>query len=60
MANGLISCVAYLAPPDDQAFLRIVHELYAKRDKFPEALDVALRLTDRELVLHNYRSAGDP
>ena len=58
--DWLISCVSYLAPPDDQAFLRIVHELYAQRSKFPEALAVALRLADRDLVHRDYQSAGDP
>lgn len=58
--DRLNSCVSYLAPPDDQAFLRIVHELYAQRSRFPEALAVALRLADRDLVLRDFQAAGDP
>ena len=63
LANKLIknlSCVAYLAPPDDQAFLRVVHELYIKHDKFPEALSISLRLADRDLILQDYQNAGNP
>lgn len=56
----MISCVAYLAPPDDQAFLRVVHELYIKHDKFPEALSISLRLADRDLILKDYQNAGNP
>ncbi|EJD06845.1 26S proteasome regulatory complex, non-ATPase subcomplex, Rpn1 subunit [Fomitiporia mediterranea MF3/22] len=56
----MLSCVAYLAPPDDQAFLRTVHELYIKHSKFPEALAVALRLWDQDLILHDYQNAGNP
>ncbi|KAL5504235.1 RPN1 [Sanghuangporus vaninii] len=56
----MLSCVAYLAPPDDQAFLRTVHDLYIQRGRFPEAMAVALRLWDRELISQNYQNAGNP
>ena len=54
------SCVAYLPTPDDQAFLRTVHELYIQRGKFPEAMAVALRLWDQDLVAQIYQNAGNP
>ncbi|KAL5525680.1 hypothetical protein ACEPAG_7016 [Sanghuangporus baumii] len=55
----MLSCVTYLAPPDDQAFLRTVHDLYIQRGRFPEAMAVALRLWDRELISQNYQNAGN-
>ncbi|KAH8117921.1 26S proteasome regulatory complex, non-ATPase subcomplex, Rpn1 subunit [Phellopilus nigrolimitatus] len=56
----MVSCVSFLPPPDDQIFLRTVHEIYIKHDKFPEALAIALRLADPELVLRDFQNAGNP
>ncbi|KAI5122903.1 hypothetical protein M0805_007581 [Coniferiporia weirii] len=56
----MVSCVYFLPPPDDQTFLRTVHELYLKHDKFPEALTIALRLADQELILQDFQNAGNP
>ena len=52
--------MAFLPPPDDIAFLRTVHELYLAHGKFPEALAIALRMGDQELILQDFKDAGNP
>lgn len=56
----LTSCVPFLLPPDDEAFLKTVHELYLKHNKFPEAMQVALRLGDQELIVQDFCNVGNP
>lgn len=44
------SCVNLLVPPDDVEFLRTAHTIYRKFDRFAEAMTLALRLGDRDLI----------
>ncbi|ORY31001.1 putative 26S proteasome regulatory subunit (proteasome non-ATPase subunit mts4) [Naematelia encephala] len=46
----MTSCVPLLVPPDDKAFLQTAAEIYAKHDRYPEALALAVRLNDANLV----------
>lgn len=53
-ANNYPSCVPLLVPPDDRAFLETAAEVYAKHDRYPEALALAVRLYDEDLVRKYY------
>lgn len=52
-------CVNLLPPQDDVSFLRTAHQIYEKRFKFPEALCVAIRLNDPELVRKDFNAPGN-
>ncbi|KAG8216544.1 armadillo-type protein [Butyriboletus roseoflavus] len=53
-------CVTLLPPPDDVAFLRAIHNIYLQFSKFPEALSVAVRLNDAELIRQDFNASGNP
>ncbi|KAF8551426.1 26S proteasome regulatory complex, non-ATPase subcomplex, Rpn1 subunit [Imleria badia] len=53
-------CVTLLPPPDDVAFLRAIHSIYLQFSKFPEALSVAVRLNDAELIRQDFNASGNP
>ncbi|KAJ8515874.1 hypothetical protein ONZ45_g6768 [Pleurotus djamor] len=56
----MIRCVNLLPPPDDISFLRTSHEIYVRHKKFPEALSLAIRLNDKDLVKDDFNAPGNP
>ncbi|CAD6975588.1 unnamed protein product [Tilletia controversa] len=52
----MVSCVPLLPPPDDVLFLRTAHDIYRKHDRFAEALALALRLNDAELIRADFEA----
>ncbi|PFH48077.1 hypothetical protein AMATHDRAFT_66236 [Amanita thiersii Skay4041] len=56
----MIRCVNLLPPPDDVAFLRTAHTIYVQYHKFPEALALAIRLGDPELIREDFNAPGNP
>ena len=54
------SCVPLLVPPDNVAFLQTAAEIYAKHDRYPEALALAVRLNDRTLIRRYYDAPQNP
>lgn len=50
----------FLPPPDDIAFLRTAHTIYVQHHKFPEALALAVRLGDPDLVREDFNAPGNP
>ncbi|KAF7303354.1 RPN1-RPN2-N domain-containing protein [Mycena indigotica] len=50
----LIGCVNLLPPPDDIAFLRTAHAIYARLNKFPEALG------DQDLIREDFNTPSNP
>ncbi|EJT99331.1 26S proteasome regulatory complex non-ATPase subcomplex Rpn1 subunit [Dacryopinax primogenitus] len=46
----MVSCVNLLIPPDDIAFLRTAHDIYFRQARFPDAMALAVRLNDANLV----------
>ncbi|CAK5272385.1 unnamed protein product [Mycena citricolor] len=56
----MVRCVNLLPPPDDISFLRTTHKIYVKFDKFPEALALAIRLGDPELVREDFNAPANP
>lgn len=55
----MIACVPLLPQPDDLAFLRTAHAVYVKHAKFPEALAIAIRLNDRELIKQDFEAPAN-
>ncbi|EGO03572.1 hypothetical protein SERLA73DRAFT_83636 [Serpula lacrymans var. lacrymans S7.3] len=56
----MVRCVGLLPPPDDAAFLRTAHQIYIQFSKFPEALSLAIRLNDQELIQQDYNAPSNP
>ncbi|KAK0552854.1 proteasome regulatory particle base subunit [Tilletia horrida] len=56
----MVSCVSLLPPPDDVLFVRTAHEIYRKHDRYPEALALALRLNDIELIRADFEAPQSP
>ncbi|KAJ7910625.1 armadillo-type protein [Mycena leptocephala] len=56
----MIRCVNLLPPPDDISFLRTAHTIYVQHHKFPEALALAIRLGDPDLIREDFNGAGNP
>ncbi|DBB00701.1 TPA: hypothetical protein ACH3X3_002371 [Trebouxia sp. C0006] len=55
----LVSCCAYLAEPDDTAVLRTAYDLYIKCSKYVDAMRIALRMNNHELILSTMTSCPD-
>lgn len=53
-------CVNLLPPPDDVAFLRTIHNVYLQFSKLPEALSIAMRLNDPDLIREDFNVSGNP
>ncbi|KAI0746883.1 armadillo-type protein [Daedaleopsis nitida] len=56
----MIRCVNLLPPPDDLSFLRTAHSIYAKNNKFPQALSLSIRLGDQELIRSDFNTPANP
>ncbi|KAF8999058.1 armadillo-type protein [Cyathus striatus] len=56
----MIRCVSLLPPPDDVSFLRTAHTIYVQHHKFPEALALAIRLGDPDLIREDFNAPGNP
>lgn len=54
------SCVPLLTAPDDVAFLETAAEIYAKHDRYPEALALAVKLNNRDLVRKYFAAPSNP
>ncbi|CAG8559320.1 8361_t:CDS:10 [Diversispora eburnea] len=55
----MASCVNLLVPPDDFLFLRTAHTIYRQHNKFTEAITLAIRLGDRDLIREDFDAAGE-
>lgn len=53
------SCVNYVTPPDDTAILKTAHTIYRKMDRLPQALQIAVRLNDMDLIKSDFDSCSD-
>ncbi|KAI0264754.1 26S proteasome regulatory complex non-ATPase subcomplex Rpn1 subunit [Gloeopeniophorella convolvens] len=59
VAAYMIACVNLLPPQDDVAFLKTAHLIYEKQQRFPEALTLAIRLNDPELIRKDFHAPGN-
>lgn len=55
----MVSMVNLLTYPEDQQFLRTAHDIYKKYDKLPQAMVLAIRLNDLELIHQDFGSTSD-
>ncbi|KAG6831057.1 hypothetical protein H0H92_012980 [Tricholoma furcatifolium] len=56
----MIRMVNLLPPPDDLSFLTTAHAIYVQHQKFPEALSLAIRLGNPQLIREDFNAAGNP
>jgi len=56
----MVSCVPLLPPPDDVAFLRTAHSIYLQFFKYPEAMALAIRLADSQLIYSDFHAPANP
>lgn len=55
----LISCAPFEACPDDVALLLIAHDLYLRQSRFPEALNIAIKLNRQDLIKSDFDGCPD-
>lgn len=55
----MVSMVNLLTYPDDVAFLRTAHDIYVKYNKLAQAMVLAIRLNDHELIQQDLESTDD-
>ncbi|WWD07723.1 hypothetical protein V865_005825 [Kwoniella europaea PYCC6329] len=56
----MVSCVPLLVPPDDSAFLETASKIYAKYDRYPEAIALAVRLNSPSLIRQYFEAPKNP
>ncbi|KAJ6262018.1 26S proteasome regulatory subunit rpn-1 [Drechslerella dactyloides] len=56
----MVSMVNLLPFPDDIAFLRTAHDIYRQYDKLTQAVVLAIRLNDPDLIRDDFNAAEDP
>ncbi|KAA6407589.1 MAG: 26S proteasome regulatory subunit rpn-1 [Lasallia pustulata] len=55
----MVSMVNLLTYPEDQQFLRTAHDIYKQYEKLPQAMVLAIRLNDIDLIRLDYFSTSD-
>lgn len=53
----MVGCVNLLVPPDDAKFLKTARELYRSNSRFTEAIALAVKLNDMQLIIDDFDSA---
>jgi 26S proteasome regulatory subunit N1 len=60
VALYLISCASYLPVPEDINTLVVVHKIYTKFKKYAQAMAIAIKLNNKEMIIQDYQSCEDP
>ncbi|KAI9827154.1 MAG: proteasome regulatory particle base subunit [Thelocarpon impressellum] len=55
----MVSMVSLLTYPEDQQFLRTAHDIYKQYNKLAQAIVLAIRLNDMDLVHSDFNSTDD-
>lgn len=55
----MVSCVPLLAPPDDSAFLHTAYNIYLSHGQLTQALALAIRIDDEELIRSVFDATSD-
>lgn len=55
----LLSCTPFEAYPDDMLLLQVAHDLCLKLDRYPEALNIAIKMNRRDLIKSDFDSCSD-
>jgi 26S proteasome regulatory subunit N1 len=58
--SSFLRCVPLLVPPDDRSFLETAAEIYAKHDRYSEALALAVQMNDRTLIRKYFDAPTNP
>ena len=56
----MVSMVNLLTYPDNETFLRTAHEIYIQHKQYTNAMVLAIRLHDEELIEADYKATDDP
>lgn len=56
----MVSMVNLLTYPDNEQFLRVAHGIYKKYKQYTQAMVLAIRLNDYELIETDFEDAPDP
>ncbi|GAA5826816.1 hypothetical protein JCM11251_002904 [Rhodosporidiobolus azoricus] len=56
----MVSTVNYLTPPDDVRVLKTAREIYKKQNRYTEAITLAVRLQDQELIKEDFDAPTNP
>ncbi|CAK7241013.1 MAG: proteasome regulatory particle base subunit [Sporothrix thermara] len=56
----MVSMVNLLTYPDNEQFLRVAHSIYKKYAQHTQAMVLAIRLNDMELITADFEEAEDP
>ncbi|KAK3379955.1 armadillo-type protein [Lasiosphaeria ovina] len=56
----IVSMVNLLTYPDNEQFLRVAHGIYKTYNQYSQAMVLAIRLNDMELIESDFDEAGDP
>ncbi|BGP51245.1 proteasome regulatory particle base subunit [Rhodotorula kratochvilovae] len=56
----MVSAVNYLTPPDDVEFLRTAREIYKKHSRYTEAITLAQRLQDPDMIKEDFNAPTNP
>ncbi|CEG72168.1 Putative 26S proteasome regulatory subunit N1 [Rhizopus microsporus] len=56
----MVSCVNLLAPPDDLEFLRTARTIYRQQEKYAQALNLAIRIGNIDLIKEDFEQCPDP
>ncbi|KAI4259197.1 MAG: hypothetical protein LQ352_000871 [Teloschistes flavicans] len=55
----MVTMVNLLTYPDDQQFLRTAHDIYMQYNKLPQAMVLAIRMNDTDLIRSKFSSTKD-
>ncbi|KAJ3324198.1 proteasome regulatory particle base subunit [Blyttiomyces sp. JEL0837] len=55
----IVSCVPYVAPPDDVAILKTARLIYRKHGEYAQAMLMSIKLNDMELIKEDFESCPD-
>ncbi|KAJ3102654.1 proteasome regulatory particle base subunit [Phlyctochytrium planicorne] len=56
----IVSCVQYVAPPDDVEILKTAHKIYRKVEEYPQALLLSMKINDLEMIKDDFQACPDP
>ena len=59
VCSYIIGCIPYVSPPDDIAILRTAHTIYTKFGRFADAMQLAIKLRDNDLIKAGMDSCTD-
>ncbi|ORY98108.1 armadillo-type protein [Syncephalastrum racemosum] len=55
----MLGCVNLLVPPDDARFMKTARVIYRQQEKYGQALNLAIRMRDMDLIKEDFESAPD-